>query len=84
MSRTLVAVVGSFLVTAFFLVTPVGLAPLTAGTFFVLALVVFLRVMAGAVSTVGKMRGLELPVAERVPSRGIMATVSGGLETTAN
>ena len=81
MAHTLVAAAGSFLVV-FFLVTPVGLAPLTTGVF--LVLVAFLRVIAGAVSTVGKMRGLELPVAERVPSRGIMATACNGLKMTAN
>lgn len=31
-----------------------------------------LRVIAGAVSGVSKTRGLELPVAERVPSRAIV------------
>lgn len=34
-----------------------------------------LRVMAGAVSGVSKTRGLELPVAERVPSRAIVQGV---------
>lgn len=51
------------------LVTPTGLAP--AG----FAVVVFdlgLRAITGAVSGVSKTRGLELPVAERVPSRAIV------------
>lgn len=50
------------------LVTPAGLA---AGVL----VVVFargLRLMAGAVSTGWKTRGLELPVADRVPSRAIL------------
>lgn len=68
-TRTFAAAVGSFLVVVLFL-TPTGLAPLTTGVF--LVLVVLLRVMVGAVSTVAKMRGLELPVAERVPSRGML------------
>ena len=68
-TRTFAPAVGSFLVVVLFL-TPTGLAPLTVGVF--LVLVVLLRVMVGAVSTVGKMRGLELPVAERVPSRGML------------
>lgn len=70
----------SFLGTVdFFLVTPVGFAAFTlgpglvlaVGDFFTLDLVV--RLIAGAVSTVWKTRGLELPVADRVPSRGILA-----------
>lgn len=50
------------------LVTPTGLEP--AG--FVVVLALGLRVIAGAVSGVSKTRGLELPVAERVPSRAIV------------
>ena len=66
---------GSFLAGAFFLVTPAGFLALRASvTFFlVLGLVLFLRVVAGAVSMMGKTRGLEWPVADRVPSRGIAA-----------
>lgn len=72
----------SFLGAAvFFLVTPVGFAAFTLGAglvavvgdFFTLGLV--LRLMAGAVSMVWKTRGLELPVADRVPSRGILLYV---------
>jgi hypothetical protein len=61
----------SFLAGAFFLVTPAGFAPLTAAATFFLGLLLFLRVVAGAVSTVGKIRGLEWPVWDRVPSRAI-------------
>jgi len=63
-----------------FLVTPTGLAALVVVVAFfgplfapVLAVARFL-VVAGAVSlTVGKILGLELPVAERVPSRAIIS-----------
>lgn len=65
----------SFFAGAFFFVTPVGPLPLTlsAAFFLVLGLVDFLRVVAGAVSTTGKTRGLEWPVWDRVPSRAIAA-----------
>lgn len=61
--RTFLTTLLSFLGAAVFLVTPVGFAPafLVAG---------FLLI-AGAVSTCWKTRGLELPVADRVPSRAI-------------
>lgn len=69
-----------FLGAAVFL-TPTGLLPaavdvvvaaagVVAVAGFVLGAAV-VRLIAGAVSTVWKTRGLELPVAERVPSRGI-------------
>lgn len=62
-----------FFFAGVFLVTPAGLLETAvdsaAGFLTVLGLVV--RLMAGAVSTVSKTRGLELPVAERVPSRAI-------------
>ena len=61
--RTFITTLLSFLVAGVFLVTPVGFAPafLVAG---------FLLIV-GAVSTCWKTRGLELPVADRVPSRAI-------------
>lgn len=65
----------SFLGAAFFLVTPVGFAAFAAGLgAATLALVV--RFTAGAVSTMGKTRGLALPVCERVPSRGILVLLN--------
>lgn len=67
--RTLVA----GLVAGLDLVTPAGLAALVLGA--ALGLVVVLRLVTGAVSTVSKTRGLELPVCERVPSRGMMTNV---------
>lgn len=84
--HTLVATPSFLGAAAFFLVTPVGFAAfalatglvvvvvavVAVGDFFALGLVV--RLMAGAVSTVWKTRGLELPVADRVPSRGIFAS----------
>jgi hypothetical protein len=58
---------------AAFFVTPVGFAPFVvlevAFLFVVFGLAV--RFTAGAVSTTGSTRGLELPVCERVPSRAI-------------
>lgn len=78
--RTLVATPSFFGAAAFFLVTPVGLAAFTLGAGFAtavaagfLALGLVVRLIAGAVSMVSKTRGLELPVADRVPSRGILA-----------
>ena len=61
---------------AFFLVTPVGLAPLASvlGTAFFLGAA--LRVMVGAVSTTGTTRGLELPVCDRV-ARAMSAMLLG-------
>jgi len=53
---------------AFFFVTPTGLLALVAVAFFgprfapVLAVALFLVVVAGVSVTVGKIRGLELPV----------------------
>lgn len=87
--RTLVATPSFLGAAAFFLVTPVGFAALTLGPGLVVvdavvavgdffagaALGLVVRLMAGAVSTVWKTRGLELPVADRVPSRGIFAFV---------
>lgn len=69
----------SFLAGVFF-VTPTGFAPLTlaaVGSWVVVVVVLgfVARLMAGAVSTVSKTRGLELPVAERVPSRAIVLIV---------
>lgn len=66
---------------AFLLVTPVGPAPfasaLAGAAFFLVAVLgLAVRLMAGAVSTTVKTRGLELPVCERVervPSRAIFA-----------
>lgn len=67
----------SFLGAAFFLVTPVGFAAdfLVAGAALGVLGLVLVRLTAGAVSTTGKTRGLELPVAERVPSRAISSCV---------
>lgn len=61
--RTFLTTLLSFLGAAVFFVTPVGFAPafLVAG---------FLLIV-GAVSTCWKTRGVELPVADRVPSRAI-------------
>lgn len=64
----------SFLGRPAFLVTPTGLAPAF------LVVVVFVRgfrSIAGDVSTVWKTRGLELPVADRVPSRAILVMFWG-------
>jgi len=71
--RTFLTTPLSFLGAAFFLVTPVGFAAafLVAGAALVVLGLVLVRLTAGAVSTTGKTRGLELPVAERVPSRAI-------------
>jgi len=73
---TLVAVlVGAGLV----LVTPAGLVVVVfvvLGLAAVVVVVVLVRLVTGAVSTVSKTRGLELPVCERVPSRTMM-TVYG-------
>ncbi len=77
MPRTF-ATAPSFLGAAFFLVTPAGFTGFTPGSaagFFALGLVV--RLMAGAVSTAWKTRGRELPVADRVPSRGISDASAG-------
>ena len=51
---------------AFFLVTPVGLAPLASALGAAAFLGAALRLMVGAVSMTGTTRGLELPVADRV------------------
>lgn len=51
-----------------FFATPVGLAPV----FLLAGRALGLRLMTGAVSTVWKTRGLELPVADLVPSRAIL------------
>lgn len=59
----------------FALATPSGLEPLAgvASDFFAtLGAVVRLRVAVGAVSTAWKMRGRELPVWDRVPSRTML------------
>lgn len=71
--RTFLVTPPSFLGAAFFLVTPVGFAAvfLVVEAALVDLGLVFVRLTAGAVSTTGKTRGLELPVAERVPSRAI-------------
>lgn len=61
--RTFLTTLLSFLGAADFLVTPVGFAPAFLAAGFLL--------IAGAVSTCWKTRGLELPVADRVPSRAI-------------
>lgn len=61
--RTLVTTLLSFLGAAVFLVTPVGFTPAFLAAGFLL--------IVGAVSTCWKTRGLELPVADRVPSRAI-------------
>lgn len=61
--RTLLTTLLSFLGAAVFFVTPVGLAAAFLEAGFLL--------IVGAVSTCWKMRGLELPVADRVPSRAI-------------
>ena len=45
------------------------LALVSGASFF---LVVLVRLITGAVSTVGRTRGLALPVDERVPSRAIL------------
>lgn len=82
---TLVATLSFFGGGAFFLVTPVGFAPLILAVSELVVLVVsdllvlglVVRLMAGAVSTAWKMRGLELPVAERVPSRAMIVIVWG-------
>jgi hypothetical protein len=67
------ALTPSFLGAAFFFVTPAGFTGLTAGSAAgALALGLVVRLMAGAVSTVWNTRGRALPVAERVPSRGIL------------
>lgn len=50
------------------LVTPAGLAPGVLVVVFARGL----RLIAGAVSTDWKTRGLELPVDDRVPSRAIL------------
>lgn len=55
-----------FLGAAVFFVTPVGFAAAFLDAGFLL--------IAGAVSTCWKTRGLELPVADRVPSRAIVRT----------
>lgn len=81
----------TFAPTPFFLgavvfLTPTGLLPaavdvvVAAGVVAVADFVLgaaAVRLMAGAVSTVWKTRGLELPVAERVPSRGILGFFLG-------
>lgn len=86
--RTL-ATAPSFFAGAFFLVMPAGFAALAlvtglvvvvAGVFLVLGLM--LRLMVGSVSTGVKTRGLEWPVADRVPSRGILAGLVGKVELT--
>lgn len=68
----------SFLGATFFFVTPVGFTGFvvdsTAGF---LAFGFVVRLIAGAVSTVAKTRGRELPVADRVPSRGILDAIWG-------
>lgn len=71
--HTFLATPLSFLGAAFFLVTPVGLAPL-ASALAAAFLGAALRLMVGAVSTTGTTRGLELPVADRV-SRAISAVL---------
>lgn len=48
--------------------TPVGFAPVVL----VVVLALGLRLIVGAVSTVAKTRGVELPVADRVPSRAMV------------
>lgn len=71
---TLVAVLTFFLGAAFFLVTPVGLLALVVvvlgallAVVFALGLVFLVTVLVVVVSsTLGKTRGLELPVAARV------------------
>jgi len=73
----LVATVDFFVGAAFFaLETPAGLLLFTAVTFFgaAFALVFVTRFLAGAVvSGTEKTRGVECPVAERVPSRAIIS-----------
>lgn len=61
--RTFFTTLLSFLGAAVFFVTPVGFAPAFLAAGFLL--------IVGAVSTCWKTRGLELPVADRVPSRAI-------------
>lgn len=61
---------------AAFLVTPVGLAPFAGaalGSSAAAGLGLVVLLTAGAVSTTGKTRGLELPVDDRVPSRGMLS-----------
>ena len=59
--------------TGFALLVVVVLVVGPAATVFFLGAVV--RLIAGAVSTVSKTRGLEWPVAERVPSLGILGVL---------
>lgn len=79
----------SFLAGAFFLVMPEGFTLLifaTRPSFLVAVLLVLgfvVRLMVGAVSIAWKMRGLELPVAERVPSRAMVSERGWNYEKSA-